>query len=249
MSDGADIKKSKRNKSIVEIEKRLTYLSENDPENEEMYHLLKSLAGIYINQNKFVYGYNGVEDVCHDVAADVWMSVLAGKRIHAWIYYIGKMIKLTYVSKQKKLEHEVIDTDNDPVLRENIKRMCAGSYISCTKDFDDMERRLVLENLSRMIEYTMQHTKFKHGSKEWLSVYTNVCFNLINDLDGEPRKYFRIEQSLIPYVGIIIEQFKKDFRNSGFNDSIMDGVEQDLEMSLIADETYMKENGGRDKNG
>lgn len=241
--------KSKRNKSVISIEKRLTYLSENDPENEEMYELLKSLAGMYINQNKFVYGYNGVEDVCHDVAADVWMSVLSGKRIHAWIYYIGKMIKLTYVTRQKKLEHEIIDADNDPLLRERIRRMCASSSMSCTKDFDDMERRLMLDNLSGMIRETMTKTKFKKGSKEWLSLYTNVCINLLNDLENKPRKFFRIDNYLVPYVGIVIEQFKKDFRNSGFTESIMDGVEQDLEMSVVADEVYMKENGGKERNG
>lgn len=244
MSDGGLEKGKQRSKGVMEIERRLTWLSENDPYNEEMYKLLKSLAGIFINQNKFVYGYNGVEDVCHDVASDVWMSVLNGKKINAWIYYIGKMIKLTYVTKQKKIEHEIINVESDPHLRDNVKRMCASSSMSCVKDFDDMERRLMLENIPSMIQRTMSHTKFTRGTKEWLCVYTNVCINLLKDIDKKPRQYFRISQSLIPYVDIIIEQFKKDFRVSGFNSSIMDNVETDLEMTLLADETFMKENGG-----
>jgi hypothetical protein len=245
----SNINGSKRNKSILSIEKRLTWLSENDPRNEEMYHLLKSIAGIYINQNKFVYGYNGVDDVCHDVASDVWMAVLNGKKINAWIYYIGKMIKLTYVTKQKKLEHEIINVEEDPSLKENVKRMCAASAMSCVKDFDDMQRRLMLENVPDMIRYTMNHSKFVKGTSEWLSVYTNVCINLLNDLNGHERTYFRIKEDLVPYVGIIIEQFKKDFRNSGFNDSIMDNVETDLEMSIVADETFRRENGKDIKDG
>ena len=238
-----DIQKNKKYKNVPEMEKRLTWLSENDPQNEEMYHLLKSLAGIYINQNKFVYGYNGVEDVCHDVASDVWMSVLSGKKINAWIYYIGKMIKLTYVTKQKKLEHEIINVENDPYLKENVKKMCASSSMSCVKDFDDMERRLMLENIPSMIDKTMRHTRFVPRTKEWLCVYTNVCLNLLRDLDNKSPIYFRMPDSLKPYVQIIIEQFKKDFRNSGFNDSIMDNVEADLEMTLLANESFMKESG------
>lgn len=236
-----DFSKSIRNKSILKMEQRLTYLAENDPKNEEMYHLLKSLAGIYINQNKFLYGYSGVEDVCHDVAADVWMSILGGRKIHAWMYYLGKMIKLTYVGRQKRIEHEIIDTSMDPVLKENVKTMCAGSAMSCLKDFDDMERSFLLDHVDSMIIRTMSHTKFKPGTKEYLQVYTNVCFNLLNDLDNKPYKYYRIDEALQPFVSIIITQFKKDFRNSGFASSIMDSVEVDLEIQKNIDE----EKGGR----
>lgn len=239
--------KVERNKSIVEIEERLTWLVENDIQNEEIYHLLKKLASIYINQNKFTCGYNGIEDVCHDVAADTWMAVINGRRIKAWIYYIGKMIKLSYVSNQKKLEHEVIETGNDPILKENIKKMCASSSMSCTKDFDVMHRNLMLECMDSMIEDTMKHTKFKPGTKEYLSIHTNVCLNLLRELDREKPSYFRLDDSLKCYVDIIIKQFKKTFRNSGFTESIMDNVEADLEMQLIVDERYTK--GEKERRG
>lgn len=240
-----DIGKSKRNKGVLAIESRLNELVATDPRNEEIYHLLKQLAGMYINQNKFIYGYNGIEEVCHDVAADVWMSVLQGRKIYAWMYYIGKMIKLSYVPKQKYIEHETIETDGDPVLKESVKRMCASSSMSCTKDFDDMQRNLMLDNIGGIIQTTMSNTKFKQGTKEYLSVYTNVCLNLINDIEGKEFTYFRMPSHLKPFVNIIIEQFKKDFRNSGFTESIMDNVEDDLELQLTSDEVYMKERKNR----
>ena len=226
--------KRKRNSGVVSIEQRLSELAENDPYNEEIYHLLKKLAAIYINQNKWVYHYNGIEDVCHDVAADVWMNViLKGKKVGAWIYYIGKMIKLSYIPRQKKLEHEVIDARDDNELSENILYMSAGSNISCIQDFDDMQRNLILEDVEGLIYDTMCHTKFSQGSKEWLGVYTNVCINLLRDLDSEKRVYFRLDDSLKYYVDIIIEQFKKSFRNSGFTDSIMDDYMREYESSML----------------
>lgn len=239
---------TERNKKIVEIEERLTYLTENDIDNEEIYHLLKKLASIYINQNKFTYGYNGIEDVCHDVAADVWMSVRDGRKIRAWIYYIGKMIKLTYVTKQKQLEHEVIDTENDPALRDSIKRMCASSSMSCTEEFDSMQRNFILDCVGSMVEESMSKTKFKKGTKEYLAVHTNVCINLLKLINNEKPVKFRIDDALYQHVDVIIKQFKKKFRNSGFTESIMDNVKADLEMQLSVDESYLRD-GDKRKNG
>ena len=230
----------KRNNNIVRIEERITELVNTDIMNEEIYVLLKKLAYIYINQNKFTYGYNGIEDVCHDVAADVWMTVINGRVIKSWMYYIGKMIKMSYVIQQRKIEHEVIDTENDPNYRYNVKLMCASSSISCMEEFDNMERNLVLDNIGGMILGTMSKTKFKIGSREYLDLYTNVCINLLRELDNEEYIYFRLDPKLQPYVQIIIEQFKKDFRNSGFTDSISDNVDDDLEMMITSDESIMK---------
>ncbi|MBO7212435.1 MAG: hypothetical protein J6V44_15750 [Methanobrevibacter sp.] len=236
-----DDSKPKRNKGIVQIEKRITELVEMDIMNEEIYVLLKKLAHIYINQNKFVYGYSGVEDVCHDVASDVWLAVINGRVIKSWMYYIGKMIKMSYVANQRRIEHEVINTEYDPSYKYNIKVMCTGSSMSCIKDFDNMERNLVLDNVAGMILKTMSKTKFKPGTKEYLDLYTNVCINLVRELDNEDYIYFRIDNHIKPYVQIVIEQFKKDFRNSGFTESIADNVDDDLEMLITSDEALMKE--------
>lgn len=244
MSDVVEKQKPPRNKSIVKMEERLTELVETDIYNEEIYNLLKSLAYIYIGQNKFYSGYYGVEDVCHDVASDVWMSVIGGKRISSWIYYIGKMIKLSYVSHQKQIEHEIISTENDPDLRESIKRMCASSSISCMEDFDNMERNFVLDNIGGLILDTMYRTKFKPCTLEWSLLYCNVCINLVRELNGQDMIYFRLPTHLRPYVSLIMEQFKKDFRNSGFTESISDNVEDDLEMSIIASDNFNSEKKG-----
>ena len=241
MSEENGTQKSTRNKSILSMEAKLNELVSTDIQNEEIYKILVNMAHIYINQNKFYCGYFGVDEVCHDVAADVWMKVIDGAQIRSWMYYIGKMIKLSYVTNQKNIEHEVIDVQDDPVLRDKIKRMCASSSMSNMKEFDDMERNLMLDNIPAMIYNTMEHTKFKPRTKEFLAVYNNVCFNLYNDLHGKDYKYFRIPEVLEPYVSIIIEQFKKEFRNSGFTESISDNVEDDLEMMLVTNENYMKE--------
>lgn len=235
-----DTEKPKRNSGILAMEERLNYLVQNDIYNEEIYNILKSMAYIFIHQNKYTTGYSGIEDVCHDVASDVWMSVINGRKIKAWMFYIGKMIKISYIQNQKNIEHQEVDIVNDPELKEAMKYMCAGSSISYIKDFDDMERSLVLESISGMIRDTMSHIKFRKGTKEWNQIYCNVCINLFRELNRLEYTWFRIDECLKSYVYIIIEQFKKEFRNSGFTESISDNVDEDLEFQLIADENVMK---------
>lgn len=237
-----DLDKSGRNKSVINIEKRLNYLVEHDIRNEEIYKLLKQLAYIYINKNKYVYGYVGKEEVCHDVASDLWIDVINGKKVYAWLYYIGKMIKFSYIKNQKNIEHQEIQTNGDPILQENLKYMCAASSISCMSDFDDMQRNLFLEDVDTVVLQTMNNVKFKKGTKEWNSLYTNVCLNLIKDLDNKPRVYIRIDKELEPYVDIVIEQYKKRFRNSGFSENLVNLLDLDLSMTVYNDDNYKKEN-------
>lgn len=174
-----------RNKQIVAMENRLNQLVETDIRNPEIYKILKQLAYIYVNQNKYIYGYQDIDALCHDVASDVWMSVIGGKRIGAWIFYIGKMIKVSYVQNQRKIEHEVIDSSDDIYLQDSIKRMCASSSMSSIKEFDDMQRSLIFDNIYIIILECMDNIKYKKGSIEWLQIYTNVCINLLNDIDGK----------------------------------------------------------------
>ena len=233
MSDmNHDLEPKTRNSKILSIESRLNELFETDPRNEEIYHLLKKLAYIYINQNKYVYGYSGIEDVCHDVAADVWMNVLNGRKIGAWIYYIGRALKLSYIPKQKALEHQVIDASGDVVLQENIRQMCAGSALACIEDFDAMQRGFLLDSVPGMIEETMEHIKFKRGTKEYLAIYANVCINLLRELEGKPHTYFRIDESLIPFVTMTMESFKKSFRECGFEESLLSDYEQEYDVAF-----------------
>lgn len=231
--------KKTRNNKVVKIEKRLNELVETDIQNPEIYELIKSLAAIYIMQNKYSYGYHSVDEVCHDVAADLWMSIINGRRIHAWIYYIGKMIKYTYVTKQRKIEHEIIEVGNDIGLDEGIKRMTAASFTSCINDFDTLNRNIMLENISGVVADTMNYVKFKKGSKEYSLLYLNLCINLVREIDGESQMFFRLPEYLKPFVKIAIQQYRKLFRNIGFTESIMDGIDPDVELKLIGDENAL----------
>lgn len=238
--------KKNRNKSVLNIEARLTELAnmENhtDATYTEMYNLLNKLAHIYIHQNKFLYNYNGVDEVCHDVASDLMLKVLDKRvEVHAWMYYIGSMIKLSYIPAQKKLEHQVIEAQDNPVLVQTIREMSSGAYTSFINDFDLMQRSLLINSVGGIIYDTMQQNKFKRGTKEYNSIYLNVCLNLVRELDNENPTYVRIDQNIKPFVNSTIAQFKKNFRNAGFADTIYNSASTDAEWKLSQSDLYEDE--------
>lgn len=224
--------------SVPEMENRLTYLAENELNNPEIYESLKQLALIYIFQNKYVYGYSDIESVAHDVAADTYMRILTGRtQINKWMYYVGKSIKYSYVAKQRSIEHQVFETEDNPTLRDALITMCAGSSKSINDDFNHLQKVSFLQNIDSLIRYVMNQTKFKYESKEWWTLYTCVCLSLYHD----KIVYFRIEKKLRPYVDLIVHKFREAFLKSEFMENDFDTADEDLPSLLFYDENVVKE--------
>ena len=225
MNDTTNEPKKLKNAKIADIEKELTDLVKTDIHNSKIYELLVKLARIYILQNRFTTGYKDVEAVCHDVASDIYIKLLNGAEIKYWIYYIGKCIKLSYVPKQKNLEHEVIDINTNSVVDSELQyavvNMCTSSAQSDRVDLNKVQKLLFLQNIDGLIRETLSHTKFKEHSLEWYQLYTNVCISL----QKGTITYFRIDDSLKHYVPIIIKQFRKEFMNTDFIQSIFESDE------------------------
>lgn len=232
----------KPKQSVKDIEERLTYLVETNISDPEIYELLKKLAAIYIFQNKYVYGYSDVESVCHDVAADTYMRVISGRtRIERWMYYIGRSIQLSYITNQRKIEHEVIDTDGNPELQKAVIRMCSASSKSISDEFNNVHKVSFLENIDSLIRQTLNSSKFKSGSIEWWTLYTNVCLSLYYD----KLVYFRIPEKLKPYVDLLIHQFRESFLTSEFAEYSYDEEGEELPGLIFYDEQSVKDGDKR----
>lgn len=225
-------------RSVPEIEQRLTELVETDIRSGEIYELLKQLAAIWVFQNKYVYGYSDIEAVCHDVAADTYMRVLEGRtQITKWMYYIGRSLKLSYITNQKRIEHEVVDTEGNPQLRDAVITMCAGSSKSINDTFNAVQKISFLENIDVLIRRAVSTTKFKPTSKEWWLIYTSVCISLKKD----KLIYFRIPEQLKPYVKFVYNKFIELFSKSEFMEQEFNTVDEDLPSLLFYDELVIKD--------
>lgn len=233
---------TKSKQSVKEMEVRLTHLVETNIHDPEIYELLKKLAAIYIFQNRYVYGYSDVDAVCHDVAADTYMRVVTGKtHIEKWMYYIGKSIQLSYISNQRKVEHEVIETEGNPELQKAVIRMCAGSSKSISDDFNSVHKISFLENIDSLIRQTLNSSKFKSKSKDWWTLYTDLCLSLYYD---KPI-YFRTPPKLKPYVELLIHQFRESFLTSEFAEYTYNEEGEDLPGLIFYDEQAVKDGDRR----
>lgn len=227
--------------TVKDIEARLDYLADFDIHNPEVYELLKQLAAIFIFQNKYVYGYSDIDAVCHDVAADTYMRMLSGRtKITHWIYYIGRSIKLSYITQQRAVEHEVITTEDNPELQKAVIDMCAGSSKSINNDFNHVFKVAFLENIDALIRQTMNGSRFKSESKEWWILYTDLCLSLYYDKPV----YFRTPPYLKQYVPLLIRRFRELFVNSEFMEPVFD-EDEDLPTLLFYDEQALKDSDKR----
>lgn len=243
VKDEPDIEeiKKRRNKNVVKLEERLSYLTENDKYNPEIYEILKKLAKMYICQNGYTSGYTQIDDICHDVAADYWMKVINGLKVRVWTYYIGKAIKLTYINKQRKLEHQVFDARDNPKLRETIERVSASAHFSTIEEMNKVDKMVILDNIYLMIDSAMKKTPFRCGSPEFLAIRTNVCIILNSRMRGvsvAKYKYFRIKEQYIPWVNYVIAIFESELLESGFSEDLIADTGDSL--SIVNDEQAMK---------
>jgi hypothetical protein len=187
-----------------------------------------------------------VESVCHDAAADTYIRLLKGRtKIKKWMYYIERSLQLSYIPNQKKLEHEVINTrpqsnykkQQQIVDEEAVINMSAGSAFSINNEFNKVKKIVFLKNIDSLIRESMNKTKFKKQSKEWLSLYTSVVLSLYYN----NYVYFRLPKELKPYVKLVITMFKKALLNSEFFEDEFDSAENDLPSLVFYDEQLYKE--------
>lgn len=134
----------------------------------------------------------------------------------------------------------MIETENNPELRNEVISMCAGSHKSFSDDFNTLHKISFLENIDSLIRETLLHSKFKPESKEWLWLYTNISLSLYYDKPV----YFRLPNYLKPYVTFLIKQFKQRFIKSEFTQQLLDEHNDELPSLLFYNELEVKD---RDK--
>jgi hypothetical protein len=83
----------------------------------------------------------------------------------------------------------------------------------------------------------MNNTKFKQGTKDYVSLYTSVTLSLYyNKLT-----YFRLSKALRPYVRLVIVMFKKALLISEFFTDEFEDTDNKLPSLVFYDEQFFKE--------
>ena len=197
-----------------EIEKRLTQLQSEDRTNPEIYDLLVTLIGNMLKSQNWMLSPIDFDNVTHDVAADLYMKVYTGDyTVEYWRAIAYKMLKFTYVKKQRKLAMtETFDTGGDPIKKEQLYKTRASCINDNGRAVAIAENKAFLKTIPKVIDNIMKDSKFNTNSSDYMSLYTSVALTLLYNED----KYFHVKDDLKPYVHIIAQQVKEYIQDSGF---------------------------------
>jgi hypothetical protein len=202
--------------NFKQVEDELTYLIDNDINNEKIYRLLHDITFNYLyNVMRPGTVYYDYETIACDVAADLFLRLRKGAKIDHFTSYISRILKLYYLADYEKNNWSVIiDTSNNYELENSIKTCCLGMR---GEEFDYIENILTsiyVGQFETIINETIKESKFNFISKDRLNLELSVLLTLTK----KKPTYFRLSDDLKPYVQVIITQIYDKIRHEGICD-------------------------------
>ena len=224
--------------NFKKAEQELKELVERDCTSPEIYNRIHDITFNYLynvlKPGSDLYDY---EVISCDIAADLFLRVINGAKIEFWLNYISKILKMYYLREyQKQNWSVVIDTAGDNSLEQNIKQGFMDSSSSKNK-IDKSLNVIYLEQFELILNKVLYSSKFGFNSKERVNLQISVLLTL---LKNKP-VYFRIDESLKPFINLIISQVKNEIINSGMftYDNTMDTLDLDpLRINEPDNDTY-----------
>lgn len=212
--------------NFKKVEQELTELVEKDCTSPEIYNKIHDITFNYLynvlKPGSDLYDYDVIS--C-DIAADLYLRVINGTKIEFWLNYISKILKMYYLREyQKQNWSVVIDTAGDNTLEQSIKQGFMDS-VSSKDRIDKSLNVLYLEQFELILNKVLYNSKFGFNSKERVNLQISVLLTLLKHRPV----YFRIDDSLKPFINLIISQLKNEIINSGMfaHDDTMDTLDLD----------------------
>lgn len=207
---------------LLDVEAEIHSRIEKDRNDPEIYNLIQKLAYGMLSRCKYMDKYEDLIEVSHLVAEDLYMKIYKGIDIHWIIGYISKA-KMGYVRQFRKLtDPQVIDTDGNLQLEDNIITMsCAGSR-NTHRAYNEVDLLESFDSMPTVIDKIIANSsRYNEFSSSYNNIYISVLLSFINDnwespifLDESEEYYFILIYNKVR--NDLIESFTKD------NDLIME---------------------------
>lgn len=189
-----------------DIEKRLNKLQDEDPTNPEIYDLLVMLTGNLIMSQKWNMSPADFDCVTHDVATDMFLKVSQGYGIRVWRAFCYRLMKFCYIPKQRKLtNHQVYNTNFDPLAKEAIINTFISSGTSFSRDVKSLETRSLLSNIHSIIDEVLNNSKYANKPKERLALDISISLSLIH----KKLVYFHLSDDLKLLLNMYVTKVKE----------------------------------------
>lgn len=189
-----------------QCEEELRSIIANDRNDERIYQLLHDITFNYLynvlKPGTSLYDYDVIS---WDLAADIYLRIRKGTDIQYFTNYIARTLNIYYL---KQYEHDnwsvIIDTSKDYDLERNIQTGCVGIRDSEYSDIENILTGVYLGQFENVLNSVMRDTKFNYNSKERLNIQISILLTLLRNKPV----YFHLDDSLKPYINLIIMQIK-----------------------------------------
>lgn len=202
-------------RKLTDIEKDLKDLIEKDINDPNVFYLIKELAFRYMKRSKKMNNNEETDEVATLVAEELYMWILNGHSINAWICYISKCIPRYIIMFRNLTNSEIINVEGNPLLEEGIVTMStSGSNDMKNSKYNDVSDILCMEYIPVMVNKILEKScRYNSYSSEYLNIYISIIFSLANDnkfysmfLSDEIKSYCRL------MFNVVREQLFKELK-------------------------------------
>lgn len=170
-------------KKLTEIESELKDLIEKDINNPEVFYKIKELAFRYMKRSRKMNTNEETDEVATLVAEELYMWILNGHSINAWICYISKCIPRYIIMFRNLTNSEIIDIEGNPLLEEGIVTMStSGSNDMKNSKYNEVSDILCMEYIPSMVDKILEKScRYSSYSSEYLNIYASIIFSLADN--------------------------------------------------------------------
>jgi len=207
---------------LVDIEKQLKVLIEQDISDPEVYRTIYKLSYLYIKRKHLMSTTEAADQVAHLMAQDLYLKIYNGKEIHSWLGYMSKCYH-SYIRDYNRInKSEIIDVEGNYDLKEGIISMSTSNDNS-NYDFSCIEDKDYILNLMKVVDRVLVKSKYCDNSK----VYLNSKLSIILSFSKGHFIYYNLPEGEVAYTKMlyllckdIIKNHINELKVSSFTNSL-----------------------------
>lgn len=162
---------------INDLEKKLKEAIEEDINNPDVYNMIFELSKYFLKQNRVLSCTVDLEEVAHLMAEELYMKILRGGEIRAWLGYMNFAYKQAVGTWQKMFGREFIDASNDFDLENAIVSMSVAGGYELTP-FQYLYDNSYIEGLIIQIDDLMEASRCVEGTVEYMNTRLSLILSM-----------------------------------------------------------------------
>lgn len=165
---------------LVDIEKQIKVLIEEDVTNPEIYNKIYDLAAYFLRWKKAVPEYD-IDGVASIVAEELYLKVYNGAEIISWIGYLSRFYHAAIRVWRKMNSSELIDATDNYELAQGVIMMSTSGSLTDTESYQKVFDNLYFDSLPLTIDSVMEASRYAEYTKEYMNARLSIVLSLCSN--------------------------------------------------------------------